>query len=92
MNERLISPPVGQSTDHAEKGVLDEIVEISAGFDESPEQAGDCGLMALDENLHCCSVALAGSFSALGIGINRGTGGNRSVSRLMGSCLCIFGF
>ena len=92
MKERLITPPVGQSADHAKKRILDEIVEICACFDESPEQPGHCSLMALHENLHCHPVAIPGSFRAVGVGIDRSAGGNRSIRRLMGSILCIFGF
>jgi len=52
VGERLLGSPVRQTTDHAEKRVLHEVVEIGARTGETPEQPADRRVMTLNEQFH----------------------------------------
>jgi hypothetical protein len=57
MAKGLTRAPTGDPPDHAEKGILHQVVEVGAGADEAPEQTTDRGLMAEDEFLECVPIS-----------------------------------
>ena len=58
VREGLLRTPPGQTTYHAEKRVLNEIIEVGLRADKAPKQAGHGGVVTFHENFHCRAVSL----------------------------------
>ena len=89
VGEGLLAAPVGQTLDHPQERVLDEVIQIGARFDEAPQQSRDCRLVAFDKNFHGRAVAIFCATGEFGVGIGRSDCGNRGGFRFMRAIRCI---